>query len=96
MPWYRNRALINKCLNEMKRLELSDELLEQVLKTGMSDLFGGSAVLTHVNNGNHCTEINHKLHCDAINHGSNCSVINNTHNCAEINNWGNCSVINTL
>lgn len=62
----------------------------------MSQIFGGSASMNHINNGSGtCTNINHGSSCSVINDANNCSVINNHNRCKETNNWfGNCSDIN--
>ncbi len=74
----------------MKKIDLSKDILEQITKDGMSELFGGSSFEKQINNGAHCTEINHGTHCDVINNDTNCSVINNASTCGQVNNYFSC------
>ncbi len=79
-------------------LKLSDALLEQVAKDGMSMLLGGGIgdVNQSINNGGTCNEINHGLACDVINNGASCAVINNKETCGKINNQAGCRLIKSF
>lgn len=69
---------------------LRQNILETLSEEGMSELYGGTDVFEHINNGSNCDEINNGVNCDVINNGVNCSQINNRVNCAVINNKTNC------
>ncbi|ROT04633.1 hypothetical protein [Lepagella muris] len=73
---------------------LSKDLLEEISRDGMSQIFGGVSEPDdgdkEIDNGRNCDEINNGINCDVINNGVNCSVINNKVNCAQINNKVHC------
>ncbi|MEZ3550169.1 MAG: hypothetical protein K1W02_05495 [Muribaculaceae bacterium] len=66
------------------QLKLSEILLDQVSKEGMSYIVGG------VGQNDGLTVINTNGKCDATNSDANCAVSNNGNSCSVVNNGAEC------